>query len=140
MFFTFAFTEIPSSIKKSVFKLELNEFLSHLPDKSIDVVLCGLALGHLPTIKASIHEIGRILKPEGVALVSDFHPYQYLTGARRIFEANKMNYAVEHYVHHLSDYFSLGQLANLQISALQEPIYQDNKPVVLVIRYEKDAD
>ncbi|GAB5490352.1 MAG: class I SAM-dependent methyltransferase [Phototrophicaceae bacterium] len=111
-----------------------------LPDKSIDVVLCGLALGHLPTIKASIHEIGRILKPEGVALVSDFHPYQYLTGARRIFEANKTHYAVEHYVHHLSDYFSLGQLANLQISALQEPIYQDNKPVVLVIRYEKNAD
>lgn len=129
----------PAMLKKGVISnvaLATSEEIP-LADSSIDVILCGLALGHLPEINMSLSEIGRVLKTGGVALVSDFHPYQYLTGARRIFESNKTSYAVEHYVHHLSDYFSLGHRANLQMSAIQEPIYKENKPVVLVIRYKK---
>ena len=111
-----------------------------LPDESIDVVLCGLALGHLPEIRPSLSEISRILRPEGIALISDFHPYQFLSGARRTFQAGNKNYAVEHYVHHISDYFSEGQLVNLHITDLREPLFQEKSPVVLVVRYEKDTE
>ncbi len=110
-----------------------------LPDESIDIVLCGLALGHLPEIRPSLSEISRVLRPNGIALISDFHPYQFLSGARRTFQADNKNYAVEHYVHHISDYFSDGQSVNLHITDLREPLFKENSPVVLVVRYEKDA-
>src|SRR5262245_56093067 len=44
-----------------------------LASQSIDIVLCGLALGHLKQLEVSMGEISRVLKPKGCALVSDFH-------------------------------------------------------------------
>lgn len=111
-----------------------------LADESIDIVLCGLALGHLPDIRVSLSEISRILKPDGIALISDFHPYQFLSGAKRTFQAKDTNYAVEHYVHHISEYFSIGQIVKLIITAIDEPIYNGNAPVVLVLRFEKVSE
>ena len=108
-----------------------------LADLSIDVILCGLALGHLPRLEESIAEISRILKPGGIALISDFHPYQFLSGARRTFQSDNVTFAVEHYVHHLSDYFSAGEAHHLILSGLKEPCYQGNVPVVVVVQYTK---
>lgn len=107
-----------------------------LANNTLDHILCGLALGHLPQLEPSLSEISRILKTAGTALISDFHPYQYLNGARRSFSSNGKTYAVEHYVHHLSDYFALGEKYNLRLNALLEPQWQGN-PVVLVMRFEK---
>src|SRR5690606_37320175 len=45
-----------------------------LASNSMDGVICGLALGHLPHIEPSLREIGRILKAGGWALISDVHP------------------------------------------------------------------
>src|SRR5262245_44079278 len=39
-----------------------------LPANSIDIIVCGLALGHLPQLKPSFDEMRRILKPGGWAL------------------------------------------------------------------------
>lgn len=107
-----------------------------LASNSIDTILCGLALGHLPEIESSTSEISRILKTGGSVLISDFHPYQYLNGARRSFNSNGTTYAVEHYVHHLSDYFHLGEKNSLRLNGLLEPQWQRN-PVVLAMRFEK---
>lgn len=108
-----------------------------LASNSVDVILCGLALGHLPSIESSMSEISRILKTDGTVLISDFHPYQYLNGARRTFsDANGKAYAVEHYVHHISDYFRLGAENSLRLTAMLEPQWQGN-PVVLALRFEK---
>ncbi|MGJ3238361.1 MAG: class I SAM-dependent methyltransferase [Anaerolineae bacterium] len=103
---------------------------------SVDVVLCGLALGHVPQLVPSLREISRVLKPSGVALISDFHPYQALKGSQRTFRVGDTTYAVEHYVHHLSDYVTGGQAHHLQLIALREPMYQE-QPVVLVLAYRK---
>lgn len=108
-----------------------------LADASLDVILCGLALGHLQNIEMSIAEISRVLKPGGIALISDFHPYQFLSGAQRTFQFNNLTYAVEHHVHHVSDYVAVADAIQLRLTGLQEPIYQDNIPVVLVMRFVK---
>ncbi|MEO1290381.1 MAG: class I SAM-dependent methyltransferase [Chloroflexota bacterium] len=109
-----------------------------LPTASIDVILCGMALGHLPTIETTLSEIGRILKPNGTLLLSDFHPYQYLSGARRTFTDGNQTYEVEHYVHHISDYVTIAQANHLHLTALDEPIYQDNVPVVAVFKFHHE--
>jgi malonyl-CoA O-methyltransferase len=108
-----------------------------LANASVDVILCGLALGHLPGIEHSMREISRVLKADGIALISDFHPYQYLSGARRTFKAeNGKVYNVEHYVHLVADYHLIGQAVGLSMTAILEPTHQQ-MPVVLVMRFQK---
>ncbi|PJF40255.1 MAG: hypothetical protein CUN55_12945 [Phototrophicales bacterium] len=112
-----------------------------LASNSIDVVLCGLALGHLPSyaMQATFHEFSRVLKLKGVALISDFHPILAWTGAQRTFQGKDgKTYAVQHHIHSYADYFAASQKANLQLTGVQEPVQpQTQKPLVLVLRLTK---
>jgi malonyl-CoA O-methyltransferase len=93
-----------------------------LAGESVDVVLCGLALGHLPRLQPSLQEISRVLKFGGFALVSDFHPFIFLNGQRRTFTApDGQTYAVEHYPHLYSDYHDAARAASLHIEQVIEP-------------------
>jgi len=92
-----------------------------LASASIDVVICALALGHLPRLKPSLAEIGRVLKSGGIALVSDFHPLLFFGGGRRTFSANGAIYAVEHYAHLYGDYHHAARDAGLRIDDVLEP-------------------
>jgi malonyl-CoA O-methyltransferase len=113
-----------------------------LASESVDVVLCGLALGHLPRLAPSLSEMGRILKPGGWALVSDFHPFLFLNGQRRTFAApDGKTYAVEHYPHLYADYHQNARQAGLIIDRIAEPkLTRDDKaavPIVIVYRLLK---
>lgn len=93
-----------------------------LAGQSVDVVLCGLALGHLPRLAPTMHEISRVLKSGGSVLISDFHPLIFLNGQRRTFTApDGSTYTVEHYAHLYADYHRAGQDAGLQITQVVEP-------------------
>jgi len=119
----------------------------------MDVVLCGLALGHLRQLDASMAEISRVLKPKGCALVSDFHPFIFLNGQQRTFTtAGGQSYAVEHYVHLYADYHSAAQRAGLRIDAVLEPRLgqtqdvrfadsntQLGTPIIIAYRFVKDG-
>lgn len=111
-----------------------------LPTGSFDVVICGLAVGHLPTEKfrVTLCEIGRVLKEGGEVVLSDFHPFQAWSGAKRTFEGQDgKTYAIEHYIHRYSDYHMAARQAQLQIIEVREPVYQHGMPVVLVFRLTK---
>ncbi|MCA0453558.1 MAG: class I SAM-dependent methyltransferase [Chloroflexi bacterium] len=122
-----------------------------LASASVDVMLCGLALGHLPALDASLSEIGRVLKQGGHALVSDFHPFIFLNGQRRTFtDAAGKTFAVEHHVHLYADYHAAAEKAGLVIDGVLEPRlgqdasvrFQDDDarlgtPVVIVYRFRK---
>lgn len=106
-----------------------------LTSASVDVVLCGLALGHLPSLDASLREIGRILKPGGAALVSDVHPFIALSGQQRTFRAQDGKaYAVEHHAHLYADYSRAGADGGLAIDRVLEPKL-DGVPAPVVIVY-----
>jgi len=110
-----------------------------LASGSIDVILCGLALGHLPKLQPSLDEIARLLKPGGVALVSDVHPFIALNGAQRTFAApDGKVYAVEHYPHLYEDNQRAAAGAGLTIDAVLEPLL-NRVPVVIVYRFYKPS-
>lgn len=114
--------------------LATNEALP-LRSASLDGVLCGLAIGHLPRVTPTLSEIARVLAPNGVALISDFHPFQFLRGAQRTFTApDGRVFVVEHYSHLISHVITEAQNVGLHLSALQEPTY-DGVPVVVVYRF-----
>lgn len=111
---------------------------------SVDVILCGLAVGHLPppAAKQAILEMGRVLKSGGLALISDFHPFQAWRGGQRTFIGDDgRTYAVEHYAHTYADYFEYSRAAGLQFDAVREPCHPkvgDGKiPLILALRLVK---
>lgn len=113
-----------------------------LPSACIDGVLCGLALGHLPRLQPSLQEIARVLKKDGWTLISDFHPFMFLSGARRTFTApDGKTYAVEHYPHLYADYHQAAAKSGLTIDKISEPRLNDTDgdqpPVVIVYRLRK---
>lgn len=126
-------------LKKCILSQTTSASTENIPlaDNTVDTIVCGLALGHLPTIDPSLREMSRVLKQGGEMLISDFHPYQFLSGARRTFSVDNTTYQVEHHVHQLSDYFKIGQQYGLVLEAIEEPIYQDDMPVVLVLKFSK---
>lgn len=108
--------------------------------RCMDVVLCGLAVGHYRDLTEILAEIARILVPGGVAVISDFHPFQYLSGARRTFTVAGKTFEVEHYPHLYTHIQQATSLSNLTIEQIAEPLLEIQKlPVVLVYRVRKSA-
>lgn len=51
-----------------------------------DVVICALAVGHVPDLGAWMTEVARVMTPGGVLLYSDFHPAAAGAGMTRTFK------------------------------------------------------
>lgn len=108
-----------------------------LPEASVDMILCGLALGHLPRLAPTLHEMARVLKPGGTVLISDLHPLIALSGAQRTFTAaDGKIYAVEHYPHLYSDYHRAAREAGLCImDVIERAVEGAPSPAPAVIVY-----
>jgi len=66
----------------------------------MDLVICGLAVGHAPDLDRWHREIARVLAPGGDLLYSDFHPDAARIGLKRTFEdENGRTTVVPHRVH-----------------------------------------
>jgi malonyl-CoA O-methyltransferase len=108
-----------------------------LPGQTMDLVICGLALGHLPRLQPSLDEISRVLKSTGTAVISDFHPFMFLSGGQRTFATSDgRQYAVEHYPHLYADYHTAARTAGLHIvDVIEEVLPEAPSPAPAVIVY-----
>jgi malonyl-CoA O-methyltransferase len=104
-----------------------------------DAVICGLAVGHVRALTHVFAEFSRVMKHGAWALISDFHPFIALNGAKRTFSADGRTYAVEHYPRLYSDFHAIAYAHDLTITAVLEPrlAQAGDQPVVLVLRLEK---
>jgi malonyl-CoA O-methyltransferase len=106
--------------------------MTALPFKAAcaDVILCGLAIGHLQNLYPALREIKRVLAPGGTALISDLHPVQAWLGAKRTFSSGGKTLAVEHHIHSYADYHATTTEIGLIISRIREV---SDPPVLLVV-------
>ena len=114
-------------LQQSILDARVLGTLEHLPIRSeqFDVVICGLAIGHLASLPPVLNEIARVLKKGGITLISDVHPSIFLNGAKRTFQAKGTTYAVEHTPHLISDVLRAAQAAGLAYHALAETTSSD---------------
>jgi malonyl-CoA O-methyltransferase len=86
-----------------------------------DAVICGLALGHAPSVDAWMKEIARVLVPGGVLLYSDFHPAAAQAGLTRSFrDQNEESCTVPHQCHEVAAQRTAIAETGLQLEELHE--------------------
>lgn len=94
-----------------------------IPDRSADVVLCALSLGHMPPVESVIFELARVVRPQGVVIASDFHPEASRRGWKRTFRSGSQVYEVENHPYTREQLIESGRSAGLELQELLEPCF-----------------
>lgn len=120
-----------------------------------DIIVCGLAIGHVQDLSMALIEMARVLVTGGVALYSDFHPLSRDLGWQRTFRASTgRQFAVQFVTHTLESHRRAAQAAGLSIEMTEVHVDQElattnadaawyrsrwgDTPVALVIRAHKN--
>jgi ubiquinone/menaquinone biosynthesis C-methylase UbiE len=92
-------------------------------DGSFDVVVCALALAHLPDLTPAIAELARVLRPGGRLVISDPHPTRVLLDGQALFFATPAAGAfVRNHVHLHGEYLDAFRAAGLIVRRCVEPV------------------
>ena len=103
--------------------------LNRLPihDRSIDVVVCALALTHVRTLRQPVAELARVLRPGGHLILSDIHPVAVATGAHAFFvRPDGSRVVTRNELHWASEYVSAFRAADLMIEQAAEPPFEQS--------------
>jgi malonyl-CoA O-methyltransferase len=98
--------------------------LQQLPfrSSSFDVIVCGLAIGHVERLEPCLRELGRLLAPGGILVYSDLHPAGARAGWLRTFRTlDGSEYAVRHHVHSRESHLFGCRDADLIVEQMVEP-------------------
>jgi malonyl-CoA O-methyltransferase len=97
--------------------------MTQLPfaDGVFEVVVCGLAVGHVHDLSAWMAEVARVVKPGGWLLCSDFHPAAARAGHTRSFrDAAGNTHTLPHTLHELDTYAAAAGAAGLTLEEVRE--------------------
>jgi SAM-dependent methyltransferase len=91
-------------------------------DGAYELVVCGLALAHLPELADAVAELSRVLAPGGRLIVSVLHPFLAALGWQAPFTgADGRRGFVREHPHTHADYMLALQAAGLRLERLVEP-------------------
>jgi len=95
-------------------------------DGAFDVVWCRLVLGHLPALEQAYAELARVCAPDGIVLVTDFHPAAAAAGHRRTFrDAGGALHELENHVHDVHAHRLAAARAGLSLRDLRDRVVGD---------------
>ena len=99
-----------------------------IPDASVDVAVCALALMHLRDIRSAIAELARVLRPRGLLVLSDLHPMILTLGGSALYQgADGRMGRVAGWVHRHEDYVTAFAAAGLEVLACVEPLWGEEE-------------
>jgi ubiquinone/menaquinone biosynthesis C-methylase UbiE len=109
-------------------------------DRSFDVIVSGLAVGHAPDLQGFLREVARVARRGGLVVYSDLHPDGARAGWVRTFQTKDgSDYVIPHYVHSKSDHESACDSVGLEIESMIEPEVDpphawQGRPAALIVR------
>ncbi len=93
-----------------------------LPDEHADLVVCALALAHLPDLRPTLAELARVLKPGGHLVITDIHHERVLLGSvPHVRNDQGEPQLIPSYPHRASDYLIAALPHGLTVRACAEP-------------------
>jgi len=101
-----------------------------LPDNEVDVVLCALALTHVPDLGPVMAEFARVLRPGGHLVISDMHPEVLLRGSiPAVRDQSGRPGRVVSYRRLVGDYLRAALPVGLQPRRCEEPLMRHSSAV-----------
>ncbi|BDU19099.1 class I SAM-dependent methyltransferase [Dyella sp. GSA-30] len=107
-------------------------------DAWADLTVCGLVVGHVEDLHASLAELHRITRPGGRLLCSDVHPIGHALGWVRDFKSGDERYAVQHTQHLYSHWHAACATLGWQIERVLEPML-DPADIPVGARFDRMA-
>jgi SAM-dependent methyltransferase len=93
-----------------------------LPDDHVDIVVCALALTHLPEVGPAITEFARVLRPGGHLVITDVHHELVALGSvPRVRSAGGDPGLLPGFRHRASDYLRVALALGLELRRCEEP-------------------
>jgi SAM-dependent methyltransferase len=112
-----------TSLAVDFFTADLNQL--PLSNESFDLAVCALALCHLPDLRPAIAELGRVLRPGGRLIISDFHPFCLLIGWRTAMHRPEATYWIENHLNLTQDYLRAVHDCGLRLTDLREAVVDE---------------
>jgi len=129
-------------------KIEDAEF----PDNHFNLVVSALTVGHVSNLEPVIRKLSRILRSKGRLVVSDMHPYWFVSGFDYVefSDRNGQKHRIPECAHLLEEYWKLFRKYRLSLEDLKEPRIDDRllerfpnltryrgKPLALILKARK---
>jgi len=105
--------------------------------RTIDLVVCGLALGDIAELGLALTEISRVLRPGGRVIYSVVHPAGEAAGWSRTFDSDGRKFAIDGHWHSLDRHRQAASAAGLTIEEWREPELAGGQRAVLVVRAKR---
>ena len=103
-------------------------------EMTIDLAVCGLALGDIAELELALAEIARVLRPGSRDVYSVVHPAGEAAGWSRTFESDGRQFAIDGHWHPLERHREACAAAGLTIEDWREPELARGQRAVLVVR------
>lgn len=103
-----------------------------LRDRCADVVLCSLALDHIPDLEGFAREAARIADDGAVLLLSEFHPDAHARGWKRTFQKGDATFELEVTPRTLTDVHQAFAAAEFWLEQHEEPCFDEPERSVFV--------
>ncbi len=100
--------------------------LRELQDESVDCILSTLTIAHIQDAGQALLEWNRVLKPNGMMIITDYHPAALAKGGKRTFSYREETIAIKNYVHTVDDIKKVTGQLGLQILRLMEKIIDES--------------
>jgi ubiquinone/menaquinone biosynthesis C-methylase UbiE len=95
-------------------------------DGGVDLLTCALALTHVHGLAAAFASFARVVRPDGIAVISDLHPFAVATGAQAFFRRTDGSRAVvRNEQHWVSEYVTAAAMAGFAIERCEEVFVDD---------------
>ncbi len=97
------------------------------PDEHFDLVLSALTFSHLPELEPILAECARVLKRDGIMIISDIHPYWPVSGHgyTEFFDETGQEYRIPEYPHLVEEYWTLFRKLGLRLEDIREPVIDE---------------
>lgn len=94
--------------------------LPGLQNGSCDIIICNLVIGYIEDLGATFAEWNRVLKKNGIVIISDFHPDSLQKGGERSFSHDKKKVLIKNYIHPLEKIKALARIMQWEEEAFIE--------------------